>query len=247
MTMPICRFCGRDRKLIDAHIIPRGFYPSPAEEGIPRLVTNAGGTWPKKSPTGAYDQSILCADCDGYLGNFDQHAIEKLLNTNAKTELFGRHAYRYDNADANLVELFVASVAWRASVTSHEFFKVVDLGPYSDRILAFLKSRKPEDSPVKMFMAEFDVPRPPFLNPHYLRMSGVQFLIIYASRFIFYLKVDQKPTPADFRFAELHDGNPVIAIVREWGASKERSVLTVVARAPQNQKLMTAWRKIFSA
>ena len=98
-----------------------------------------------------------------------------------------------------------------------------------------------------MFMAEFDLSRPPFLNLHYLRMSGMQFLIIYASRFVFYLKVDQGQTPRDFRFAELRSGKPVITVIREWETSKERGVLTSVARAPQNRGLMSAWRKIFSA
>ena len=158
--MPTCRFCANDRPLIDAHIIPRGFYPSPTEEGgAARLVSNTAGTWPKRSPTGVYDQNILCAECDGYLGKFDQHALERLLNTQARTPIFLQgtrpHAFRYDDADATSVELFVASVAWRASATSHEFFKSVELGPYDERILTFLKSCRPEDSPVKMFMAEF--------------------------------------------------------------------------------------------
>ena len=242
--MPTCRYCGNDRTLIDAHIIPRGFYPSPTEEGTPRLISGNAGTWPKRSPTGVYDQVILCADCDGYLGSFDQHALDCLLNTQARTPIFRQgtksHGFRYNDADAAVVELFAASVAWRASVSSHEFFTSVILGPYEDRILTFLKSGRAEDRPIKMFMAEFDIPNPPFLNPHYIRMSGVNFLLVYASRFIFYLKLDQKKTPSDFQFAELRSGEPVITVVREWETSKERAAISSVAKLEKNRKIFSA-------
>lgn len=248
--MPICRFCSNDRKLIDAHIIPRGFWPSPTQAGTPRLISSSASTWPRRSPTGVYDQNILCADCDGYLGRFDQHSLDCLLNTQAKTPIFvggtKPHGFRYDDADATLVELFAASVAWRASATSHEFFKAVDLGPYNDRILTFLKSCRPEDSPIKMFMAEFDNPGPPFLNPHYLRMSGAKFLLIYASRFIFYLKLDKRETPSDFQFVQLQSGEPVMTVVREWETSKERTAIISIVGTEQNRKVLSAWNKMVS-
>jgi hypothetical protein len=45
-------------------------------------------------------------------------------------------------------------------------------------------------------IAEFDQADVPQLNPTYTRLAGIRFLVLYANRFIFYLKVDKKPTPS---------------------------------------------------
>jgi hypothetical protein len=191
--MPTCRLCGQERPLIDAHIIPQGFHPEPVDIGPAMIVSNTPGVFPKRSRTGPYDQHILCAQCDGKLGALDQHATEKLLDAKPTVILKGR-ARRYDEADAKKVLDFFASVAWRASVSNHEMFRSVDLGPYEAAIGRYLSGAQP-NYPIAGWLAEFDVPSPPYLNPHSTRFDGVRFLVLYAARFIFYLKTDQKKVP----------------------------------------------------
>jgi len=38
--MPICRLCGKDKPLIEAHILPTAFYPQPTEVGPAVLLTS---------------------------------------------------------------------------------------------------------------------------------------------------------------------------------------------------------------
>jgi hypothetical protein len=131
--MPICKLCHYDRRLIDAHVIPRAFWQLPGPgEGAAKILSNTTGTFPRRTRIGVYDSSILCAECDGELGKLDQHAAEMLLQ-NQPTELFhlaelcGR---RYEHADTAMIYRFIVSVAWRASISTQPFFRRVRLGPY---------------------------------------------------------------------------------------------------------------------
>ena len=78
-----CRLCGEDKKLIKAHIIPQCLHmliqePYPAECMI--QISKKPGTYPKRTPVGEYDDSILCADCDNHIfGNWDEYAGKLLL------------------------------------------------------------------------------------------------------------------------------------------------------------------------
>jgi hypothetical protein len=88
----VCQLCGEDKKLIKAHITPKclnrliqELYP--AEHMIKYF--KKPGTHPKRTPTGEYDDSILCAACDNHvLGSLDTYAGELLGRVD---ELLDRH------------------------------------------------------------------------------------------------------------------------------------------------------------
>jgi hypothetical protein len=238
--MPVCLLCGEDKPLIDAHIIPKGFHPEPAAIGPAVLVSNKAGVYPRRAPVGVYDQHILCAECDGALGILDQHAIENLLNSNAANILEG-NAKRYADADAATVLRFIASVAWRASASKHDMFDRVELGPYGGA-LKEVATGDSDAAPVSAFLAEFDVPSPPYLNPHRTKIEGVNFLVIYAARFIFYLKLDKRPTPRAFDALQIRPGRPVVALVRSWHSSKEKQIMrTMSFHNDKMVKLLDRW------
>ena len=77
-------------------------------------------------------------------------------------------------------------------------------------------------------------------------MSGAKFLLIYASQFIFYLKLDKRETPSDFQFVQLQSGEPVMTVVREWETSKERTAIISIVGTEQNRKVLSAWNKMVS-
>ena len=65
-----CKFCGQEKKLIKAHIIPKNFYLDYKKEQY-MSVDSLSGKF-KIQQNGAYDKNILCSDCDGkILGKFD--------------------------------------------------------------------------------------------------------------------------------------------------------------------------------
>lgn len=75
----ICKFCGQEKKLIKAHIIPRNFYLDYKNEQYMEVDELSGKFTIKQN--GSYDKNILCAECDGkILGKFDQEGYRILLD-----------------------------------------------------------------------------------------------------------------------------------------------------------------------
>ena len=68
------------------------------------------------------------------------------------------------------------------------------------------------------------------LNPHATRFDGVRFWLIYASRFIFFIKVDKRVTPKVFDEYVIRKGRPIVTIVRSFDQSKELPILRKLAR-----------------
>ena len=239
-AVPTCAFCGQDKPLIDAHIIPRAFYPPRAAEGDAVIIPGHDSReFPRRTPIGVYDKAILCAECDGKLGRLDQHAAEHLLHGVVEKTHLGK-ARLYPKADPVKIARFVASVAWRGAVSSHMMFRTVNIGAYERRILDALRNND-DDVPLDVWIAEFDAAAPPFLNPHLIRIDGVLCLVIYASRFIFYAKTDRQRLPVAFAELALRPGKPVRTILRAWGSSKEANLMRKMLTNPKVTPTLRAW------
>src|SRR5262245_48953601 len=130
-----CRFCGERSDFIDAHVIPEGFFKRLRDgREIPRLLSNNTEDYPKRAPVGVYDEKILCAGCEPQFGPWDQYAQEVLSEPPRGQVLkVGKHVVGYELSEAwryDLLKLFFISVAWRASVSTHDFYKRISLGPF---------------------------------------------------------------------------------------------------------------------
>ena len=232
-----CKLCGQPKPLVKAHIIPRAFYAvSQGRGGNGRIISDAEGHRPQRSPVGIYDKSMLCAKCDGYLGQFDQHAVEVLLATSTATPIFCGESIvgkRYDAADPDKILRFVASVAWRASHCNHEFFRNVRLGRYEGNIKKLLQGTLVFGDEIGCLMSEFDSKHVPLLNPQSTRFWNVRFWIIPANRFMFFLKTDRQAMPNSFSRFSIRSGSPVVSLIRSWQGSDPgraaRRVVTQVA------------------
>jgi hypothetical protein len=230
-----CRLCEKEVQLIKAHVIPEAFLALPAaEDGAAKIMSAATGFFPKRTLTGIYDDKILCQPCDCELGKLDQHAVEKIQRGQDLVEIrSGNQTYarQYRDADAELVEKFIVSVLWRASISSHYFFNRVKLGPYEAIIRDMLLGHSPEGGRVQTVLAEFDKEDCSILNPHQTRTDGVRFWVIYANRYVLYTKTDQLKTPSGLAELVLKKGSVVTSVVRPWEGSKEYPSLARLAAA----------------
>jgi hypothetical protein len=225
-TVGPCRLCLEQRELIDAHIIPKAFWP--LDEATPKLLSNTSGTYPSRAPQGVYDSDILCEKCDtNVLGVLDQHAAEELLR--GQSELLHTGLRQYPTADPIKIHQFVASVAWRASISSHKFFKRIGLGRYEDVIRKMILGRPTEQACVQVAIAEFDNHQG-MLDPHQTRFDGIRFSLIYAERFVFYVKTDRKPCPSFLVEGILDPQKAVVTIPRNWHQAKEKRLLQKIAQ-----------------
>lgn len=235
--MAICKYCGKDKSLVDAHILPKAFYPQPTKVG-PAVLLTTNEERPKRSPMGIYDKHVLCAECDRKLGVLDQHAIEHLLRAPGRLAFEG-HLKFYDDASPRMLRLFIGSLAWRASISGQDAFDRVSLGPYEVLLHAMLYNDTIEPR-VSAVITEFDMPEPPFIvNPMTSRIDGVNFLNIYGARFHFYLKLDKRPIQLPLANLELTEGNPVMSLVMPWVGSPEAANLRKMAFGnPHMERIM---------
>lgn len=235
--MPLCKLCKTEAKLVEAHIIPRAFYQLSDTDEPVKIVSSVEGEHPRRMRIGIYDPNILCAKCDGALGLLDQHAAETLLppGTPISSLAGGPALCQYDRADPVLIHHFVASVYWRASVSSHSFFRRVRLGPYEDRIADLLNDpAKQHGSEIETVLGEFNSDRVPILDPCPNKWGAVRVWTLYANRFVLYFKTDQRPSPDDMSQHVLRKGAPVRTWVRDWLSSKERAAMVPLARRHPN-------------
>jgi hypothetical protein len=150
----ICRMCGEERKLIEAHIIPRSLYPF--ENGEPLVKTYkdtpTGEVRQGASRKGEYDSGIVCEECERLFSKPDDYACDLFKRRfddwfTVRTGVRLRDRMRYyecDTFEYDLLKRFVLSLLWRAHHSQRSFFKRVDVGPkHEKKLKQFLTSEAP--------------------------------------------------------------------------------------------------------
>lgn len=240
--MANCKYCGQDTKLIKAHIIPRSFYPESHKNGSAISVPSGKGSHIKRIPIGFYDANILCAPCDQKLGRIEEKAFAQMVN-GQRVSIVEGHAVEYQNADNDVVRLFACALVWKSSISGHEAFERLECGPYEAKLLEVLRGEK-EHPEIDAFVGEFDTDWPPFLSPYRLKLEGVNFVKLYAARFVIHLKLDQQAMPATFIELCLSRSNIVRTLLLEWRTSKERELMIKIVRnAKGMHKQLRRWKE----
>ncbi|WP_157373395.1 hypothetical protein [Algoriphagus terrigena] len=106
--------------------------------------------------SGIHEPNILCKECDNsLLSSFERYfsiffnsnkiPIEKSPNLISDFDLNGNKFFHCSNADYSKLKLFFLSILWRSSLSNHEFFKEISLGPHEDKIRLMLLNNSPGD------------------------------------------------------------------------------------------------------
>ncbi len=92
-------------------------------------------------PTGIYEGNILCSNCDNkILGSYETYAAKELFKPTMHgfIEALKNKVSDFDGNETSVTmsrieykkaKLFFLSILWRASISSHRFFKFVNLEP----------------------------------------------------------------------------------------------------------------------
>ena len=184
-----CKLCGKDEKLIKAHIIPESLWPHRKLGGKQVVYSSLSKYYPKKSPKGIYDTTILCENCEKRFSPWDGYAQSLLLSDfkdnyiieNGKKVCFEIKDYAYAK-----LKLFFISLLWRASVSTHEFFQGVNAGNYENQLRNMIIKNDPgnEDS-FSVLLARWDDAAIKqgigmgILSPWKRRFSGINYYSFY--------------------------------------------------------------------
>ena len=96
-----CSLCGCDKKLINAHVIPRSFH-EPMKQGgqTPIIITSKPGEYPKRSPIGVYDKEIVCENCEAIFSPWDDYGNKFLTQELDEARYIGSNG---ENTKSNVL------------------------------------------------------------------------------------------------------------------------------------------------
>jgi hypothetical protein len=238
-----CRYCCKERKLIKAHIIPEGFFRRMRDGSDDlRLLSENQRDYPKRAPVGVYDATILCEDCELLFRDWDDYA-QKLLGSEPKDARvvsqegtvvgYEIPQYRYD-----LLKLFFISVLWRASVSIHEFYRKVNLGPYEGIAKRLLDVRDPGAAQeFAVILAKFDDHSfaEAMFGPFREKVHGITYYRFYLAWYVAYIKTDGRSAPKEFLDCLLAPEGPLRIILRDLRQSPELPRMHRIVTAPRNR------------
>ncbi len=200
----VCRWCQRSAKLIRAHIIPKPFYePIKGDSDKVVVLRPTEKKFTQYSSSGIFDPEILCAECDGLLGQLDEYGLQIFKNPPAEADRITvgtLPGYDLHCDDVQRAQKFLLSVLWRASVTSHDFFQTVSLGrKYEDKIRHLIANGEEVTEADFEFVAirVFDHPSDGAVIPPFrVRFANVTAQQLYLPYFRFIIRMDQLRFPA---------------------------------------------------
>jgi hypothetical protein len=234
--MEVCKLCDRERKLIKAHIIPKSFWEIDSYKPL-TMLTNTAGEYPRRSRIGVYDNTIVCASCEQKFGDYDSYAAEILLNDSNKLKkirdatgtVVGR---AIDNVNCRKLKLFCIALLWRAGMSTHSYYRKVQLGTFADHARDLLLRADPgcPETFGTIFAMWNDLAWPLHMDPFPERWDGIKYHRFYLGKYVVYIKVDRRSTSKTFSPFLLSSGQPLIIIARHLQRSKELPLIKKIAR-----------------
>ena len=233
-----CKLCGKDKKLVRAHIIPKSLWKPLFDEQPPQIHSSVPTVDNKKSPVGVYDTGIVCAQCENIFSPWDDYAQKLLLadpsEKNYLMENGQRIAYVETSIDYAKLKLFFISLLWKAAVSNHYFFSRVNVGSFEPQLRRMILKGDPGDPDTFSIMVAKceDSLAPIILNPYPERWLDINFYRFYLAGYMAYIKVDRRPAPDFMGELALNPAKPLIIILRALRTSKDVKVMQDIARSP---------------
>lgn len=223
-----CQLCGENKKLIEAHIIPKWaydfLYSRDDEERKKALLSIGANRYNKRRPTGSYDSEILCEKCDNLIGNkYDDMGknffVDEKIHKDGLIE-------KIDKPDISILRLFVLSVVWRSSISNIEEFSPFSIGSYS-QILRNIIFRHLYYGEISEDLNNFSVIITRYsskssndsfsktiLFPYHTRIDGVNTVcIFFPNSFKLFAKFDKRDFPPEVRKFDINNSGDIVPII----------------------------------
>lgn len=244
----ICKLCKHDHKLVKSHVIPRSFFKQDKDEQPYWILPRTQNEYIKRSPTGIYDQEMVCTNCEKLFCPFDtygheflaqlSHARKKIQQNEKETEILEV------NYDYNKLKLFFIITLWRAHHCKHEFFKNVRLGAHHENILGnmILTCNPGSKDDYSAIITKFEYPSKDGLelmaelDPDRLKLDGINCYRFYFASYRIFIKVDQQPFKDSLRDIAISETGKGIILLKDFRESKEYPVVLNKVRLPYQNK-----------
>ena len=200
MKYGTCKLCGYYKLLVrESHILPKSFYKAIfRNNGINdfRVYTLDNGmpSPGKRSPTGIYDEYILCKKCENSIGVFDNYGRQLILNY-----------YIYSGVDFEKFKLFILSLIFRAHLSKHDIYAQVHLGGLFKEFRNMVYTREVStflNFPICVMEFE-EMGKPAIFAPIILKEDGVRSYVWVIGKWAIQCIVSKNPERLNIKYNEL--------------------------------------------
>ncbi len=157
-----CKLCLLEQPLMDkSHIIPAFMFDSLHQKGTqiykfaPAELLGGNGRI-TELPSGEYEEGILCSRCDNeIIGGYELYAHKAMYGKEVVDNDHPEFADRIteqgvkfrkcQNLHYKEFKLFLLSILWKASISTRDIFREVNLGPYEDVIREMILNGDPKE------------------------------------------------------------------------------------------------------
>lgn len=230
-----------------SHIIPKQFYKRIRGTEKHLFEIHVQGELKRRhTQNGIWEQGILCPKCDESFGVLDEYAYEVLPEDidpqQVKRLGQGVTVYELGLIDVDKFRRFLVSLIWRSSLSKHEMFRSIKVGPYFDRFENVLTGK--DVSWLNHVDCAFVHLKPPrydklLLPPSPTRYDHVNVLQFYLYPWKLLIKLDNRPFGRSLKQMSLRVGAPSYAIMMTTFSQGE---LTFLADLQQRIKKHEAAR-----
>lgn len=239
----MCRGYGCDStEFIDAHIIPRGFARDMLGDNKHNLLISKFSVRPTQH--GVYDKQLLCADCDGLLGDLDNAALAVCRRFPDEHTVIAGHCFVLENVDGDTFAKFLLSVLWRASISSRPEFAGVSLGPYEEVAGEVVFGTRPlTDIPGYQLMVGryrsakgFDPARNYSAPARGKYLDGLNGWGFSLHGFKIMAKLDKRPLPDDLSPAIVNGNTQIVGAFTDYLSTVEGKAMLDMAAAARARR-----------
>lgn len=136
-----CRWCGRQRKLCESHIIPEWAYRPVYDQDSRAIVIDSETRRRRKVQKGLWDY-LLCAECEDFFNRRYDQPFHRFWSSPRRfpATLANLLAIEVNGIDYDMTRNFLLSILWRAHVSKQPILAIVKLGPHAAKIRSILKT-----------------------------------------------------------------------------------------------------------
>lgn len=236
-----CRLHLRQANLVNAHVIPRAFFPIPIQEdGQGLTLVGYDHVHQRRSPIGWYDQELVCESGEKQFQRWDDYAIKFLRRSPKRIEwvrdadgLIAKNdgiklGYLVNDVNYALLKLFFLSLLWRASASNRFEFQCVKLGALEENLRKMILSEDPgiaDQFGVLIWRYAEQCRKSKIIwHPCTDEICGIPYINFYFGGYIFQIKADLTPTPSGLSETQLAPNRPMYVVQRKFLGSNEHHI-----------------------
>lgn len=195
---PSCRLCLRVVPLCRSHVIPEFLFTLLYDDKhrFIEVVDMLRGNVIRGQK--GYRERLLCRECESHLNRYERHARRLFIDPlPVKVSKLRRN---HGNLEYARSKLFFLSVLWRASISTLEIFKHVQLGPHEERVRQMVFNNDPgeaETYPTMLWVLNFNGEqlRDFIVEPTHMRVEGRKCYRFVMGGFVILIFVSSETIP----------------------------------------------------